>query len=237
MDSSISNHNNTAGKLDYLLECYRAAHEELMLRIKSRDNWLRIQLLSQGVILALAYGIEFQGGSTSAPTPIVLLVAPILSFIIACFYYVEDKLVSVLSRYSAAVSTAEAELRSGKVVLNSAASTQLHSYFSTASLLTGGLYLRVVGQVVIFILLPGLLFLLRINSTPFQSLAPQVQVLESMLNTTFFVFIGIVTKRNFDYRKKGGTPPTKEEVILVDSSPGRQGEPLNANKIANNNDA
>ena len=48
-------------RIDYLFECMRTTREEMLFRIKHRDNWLSAHLVVQAGLLALAQGVEMAG--------------------------------------------------------------------------------------------------------------------------------------------------------------------------------
>jgi hypothetical protein len=56
-------------RTNFLIETSRTSHEELMFRIKQRDDWMKLQLISQGALAALAFGIEVSGVKTASPVP------------------------------------------------------------------------------------------------------------------------------------------------------------------------
>lgn len=84
-------------RVQFLIESSRTSHEELIFRIKHRDDWLKIQLLAQVILLALAFGIEIGGVKATSPIPDVIALAIPTSFILACVYVVEDNLVGYLT--------------------------------------------------------------------------------------------------------------------------------------------
>jgi len=85
--------------MDYLIECHRSTREEILFRVKNRDGWLKLQLLSQAVLLALSGGVKLGGVEAQAAIPNVLSLAVPLSLVFLCLYYRENKLVAHLSTY------------------------------------------------------------------------------------------------------------------------------------------
>lgn len=69
-------------RMAFLVECFRSAHEELMARIRQREEWFKIGLATQVVILAAMSGFEVFGTKTSGaravpPTWLPLISMPI----------------------------------------------------------------------------------------------------------------------------------------------------------------
>jgi len=119
-------------RIDYLIECFKLAKEELLLRFKYREHWLQLQLLAQVVLVALSLGIEIAGVKGPA-TPSVIMLSPAISAILACLYFVDDSLISYIGGYLVALTDAEAELRSGSVkILNWDSSSQVKEYVKQA---------------------------------------------------------------------------------------------------------
>jgi hypothetical protein len=73
-------------RLDYLLECFRSAREELITRIRQRTELFRLQLIAQGIIVALAGGLSLESISVTGPLPDVVALAIPVSFTIATPY-------------------------------------------------------------------------------------------------------------------------------------------------------
>lgn len=70
-----------------------------MFRIKHRDDWMKLQLVSQGALAALAFGIEVSGVKPHLRCPGRLTLAAPVSFVLAVLYCVEDRLVGLLSHW------------------------------------------------------------------------------------------------------------------------------------------
>jgi hypothetical protein len=206
-----------ATKIDFLLEYYRSAREELLMRVKARDNWLKGQLFSQGAILALSQGVEVSGVGTKAQDsqPAVLIIAVALSFVLACFYYVEDTLVAGLSRYTAYVSRAEWKLRGGPFIRTTAGSRQIERFFTH-----GGLQLRLSGQIAAFWVLPLILFVLRLNSTQFKNEGGW-QTVEIILDVIMLLAILGITCFVFFYRRRSGLLVELLTKDLEEAEPGK----------------
>lgn len=148
-------------RIDYLLECYRTSCEQLLFRIKHRDEWLKIQLLAQAIFLALASGIEIGGVKATSPTPTVLALAIPTSLVLAALYVLEDRIISHEVRYIARLSIKEAELSSSPTIIdNLEASPEIRQYAEET------LPIRVVAQVSAFLLIPGGLAIYRFVSRP-----------------------------------------------------------------------
>jgi hypothetical protein len=86
-------------RYEYLLECYRTSNQELLFRCKHRDNWIKIQLLGQVILLSLASGVEISGVRSSTNVQSVLVLALPISVVLLALYSVEDRLVSHIIHY------------------------------------------------------------------------------------------------------------------------------------------
>jgi hypothetical protein len=148
-------------RIDYLLECFRNAREELLFRVKHRDDWIKIQLFTQAVLLALAQGIELGGIRTATPQPTVLTAAPVISLVLAALYYVEDNLIGYLSKYVGAISEAEVKLSQGNFYIsNWDTSAPLREYAKSTR------RLRLVAQSAAFVGIPLVLTAIRVMTFP-----------------------------------------------------------------------
>src|SRR5262245_17061309 len=95
-------------RLTLVTESSRTAHDELMFRIRHRDDWLKLQLLSQAVLAALAFGVEVGGFKTESPVPWALNLAGPISTIFTILYCIEDRLVGLLTHWRGALYRQEA---------------------------------------------------------------------------------------------------------------------------------
>src|SRR3954470_21288225 len=86
-------------RTDYLLECFRTTREELLMRVKHRDSWLKLQLLAQAVILALMSGIILSGVESHNAMPELAWLALPISIVSAGLYFTEDGIICRLSKY------------------------------------------------------------------------------------------------------------------------------------------
>lgn len=127
------------------LETTRA---EILFRIRHRDAWLKLNLLAQATIWALARGVQITGTSSTNPLPDALVLSFPVSFVFAGLYYVEDRLTHYLSRYIASNWPNSWD-----------ASPQLAEYARGVTL-----PLRVVAQVACFLVLPGYLTYLQFGA-------------------------------------------------------------------------
>ena len=148
-------------RIDYLFECMRTTREEMLFRIKHRDNWLSAHLVVQAGLLALAQGVEMAGLKGPKAYPDVLVLALPIAFILACLYFVEDLLISNLCRYSGSLSQAEAALRNSAVEI--ANPDTIRNLRRDGWNITP---LRALAQVVGFMLVPGGLALLHLAQLP-----------------------------------------------------------------------
>lgn len=190
--------NNSTGA-DYLFECFRTAREELLLRVKHRDNWLKTQLLAQGVLLALSQGVEVGGVKAGQPYPDVLALSISISFVLATCYYVEDSLIGFLSKYLGAISKAESMLRQGEwQILNWDVSEQLRQYARQI------LPTRFIAQSIAFMLIPAGLTMFRIvRFTSWEVL----QWIELVVDIALLIMTSFVSIRAYRLRRTTGRMP------------------------------
>ena len=114
---------------DYLLECFRTAHEELLARVKQRDDWIKIQLAAQVTLAALASGIEVLGAKGSVPVVWVAALALPVSLVICLLQSVEDRLIGHLAKYLAGFSVAQDARAGGEApMLNFDASKEVKAF-------------------------------------------------------------------------------------------------------------
>lgn len=93
-----------------MIECFKTAKEELLMRVKRRDEWLKLQLFAQFLLWALAHGITFakiSGGDCEKPLYVVLILSVPIALVMMGLYAVEDGLISRLSKYIGSLSGVE----------------------------------------------------------------------------------------------------------------------------------
>lgn len=148
---------------DYLIECSRAAREEILFRIKHRDSWLKLELYIQAILWALANGIKL-GAESASPVPVALALSLPISFTFACLYFVEDGLISKLSKYVGSLSDLERELsKSDEQIFSWDNSQELRSYAEGYTLM-----IRVLAQLGSFLLIPSYLTFAYLEKIEFQ---------------------------------------------------------------------
>jgi hypothetical protein len=171
-------------RVDYLIECFKLAKEELLLRFAYRERWLQFQLLAQVVLVGLSLGVEI-AGVKGAATPSVVVLSPAISAILVCLYFVDDSIITYIGNYLAAVTAAEAKLRSGGLaILNWDSSHQVKEYVKQA------LIMKYVAQFIAFAIIPLALFLWRVSTFSSWGIATLAEV---AWNVGFLGFIGYVT--------------------------------------------
>jgi len=153
----------------------QTAREELVFRIRHRDSWLKLNLLAQATLWALAKGIQISGTSSTNPIPEALTLAIPVSFVLAGLYHVEDRLIHYLSKYIG---------RSWPQSWD--ASTELREYARGISL-----PIRVVAQVACFGFLPGYLTYLQFGVDWIRGL---VHVL-LLMGIVSMIVIGFIQRR------------------------------------------
>lgn len=176
-----------------ILEYFRSAREEVMLRVKYRDNWLIIQLLSQVVLFALAQGVEIAGVRASGANPIFLFLSIPISLLLASLYHIEDSIIGYIGNYISAIPEAEAEISTRKTVIrNWDASEQFKLYGSRA------LPIRLIAQTVAFLLIPICLSGIRMSSVKTWGL---FQWVELLVNALFAIVVSAILIRGFLLRR------------------------------------
>ena len=176
-------------RIDYLLECFRAAQEEVLLRIKNRDNWLRLQLLSQVALLALSQGIEIAGIKALQPNPDVLALSTAVSLVLAALYFMEDSSVNYLGNYIGALTDAEAELRQRKKkILNWNCSKQGEQHAERV------FRIRYLAQLTAFVIIPITFVGWRILSIAVWGI---LQLIEMVMDVVFLIVILYLTRRGY----------------------------------------
>jgi len=115
----------------YLVEYFKSVREEILLRVKWRDGYLKIQMLAIVVLFGIANRIKVIEEITVSDTehPELLLLTPIISFVLCSLYLIEDNVIGALSEYCRAVCIAEKELNLHP--------TYLRNYDSSHQLLLG----------------------------------------------------------------------------------------------------
>jgi hypothetical protein len=152
MTAKQSVQEETEARISYIVECHRSAHEELMFRVAHRDHWLKLQLLAQATLLALAFGVEIGGIKPDAGLPSAVLLALPTSLVLACLYVVEDRLIGLISRFIGRLSDLEAKISKSSIIIEYVGtSPEIRRYAATA------LRVRVTAQVVAFAVVPSLL--------------------------------------------------------------------------------
>jgi hypothetical protein len=198
-------------RVDYLIECFKLAKEELLLRFKYREHWLELQLLTQVVLVALSLGIEIFGVSGPA-IPNVIALSPAISAIFICLYFVDDSLITYIGGYLVALTDAEAKLRSGRLkILNWNSSDQVKEYVKQA------LIMKYVAQFIAFAIIPLGLFLWRASTFSMWGIA---EIAELVWNIMFFVLIGYVILKSLQRRRSAYLVSGK--TILTLATPSEQ---------------
>lgn len=179
-------------RVDYLIECFKLAKEELLLRFKYREHWLQLQLLAQVVLVALSLGIEIAGVKGPA-TPSIITLSPAISAVFICLYFVDDSLITYIGNYLAALTDAEAELRSGSLkILNWDSSDQVKEYVRQA------LIMKYVAQFIAFAAIPLGLFLWRASTFSTWGIA---ELAEVVWNVAFLAIVGYVIFKSLRRRR------------------------------------
>jgi len=175
---------------EFLLEYYKIAREEIMLRIRTRDNLMKIQLVILIVIAALSLKMNFII-STDKEIPEILILALPISIITCALYFVEDNIIGRLALYSEAVSYAEKEINKSELILfNWEASNQIKDFLKET------LEKRIIAQYIAFLILPFiynvvgiLLFIPKICCDNILSLLLVISIVVSTLSVIFIFYL------------------------------------------------
>ena len=180
-----------------MIECIRTAREELLLRVKHRDDWLKLQLLAQITLLALAGGVRLGGVEASGPLPIVVALSVPVSFVLASLYFVEDRLIGHLSKYIGQLSNDEARLSSStEIIPNWDISKELREYARNT------LPFRAMAQLATFVIVPAGLSILRIGT--FGTSWTNLQIAEVAINSILWLAtFGIAVQVFKSHRRRG----------------------------------
>jgi hypothetical protein len=179
-------------RVDYLIECFKLAKEELLLRFKYRERWLQLQLLAQVALVALSLGIQIAGVKGPA-TPNIIVLSPAISAILICLYFVDDSLITYIGSYLAALTDAESKLRSGSLkILNWESSDQVKEYVRQA------LVMKYVAQFIAFAIIPLGLFLWRASAFSAWEIG---NIAEVAWNVVFLAIVGYVIFKSLRRRR------------------------------------
>ena len=200
--SNSSSTDSTPDRADYLVECHRSGHEELMFRVSHRDNWLKIQMLAQATFLALAFGVEVAGVKATSSIPTVLALALPTALTLACLYVVEDRLIGLISRYIGRLSDLEARLTKSEAVIEYVGSSpEIREYANST------LPFRVLAQVVAFALVPALLSTYRFADLPTLQWYNKAEIVVDVV--CLMVILWLLHVAYKERKKSGRAEPTK----------------------------
>jgi hypothetical protein len=198
--------------IDFLVACFNTARDEILFRVRHRDAWLKINLISQAALLALAVGIKFQVEGSKA-TPEFACLAPVASLVFACMYAVEDRLVGHLGSYIGSLSEAEGVLqgREHMLIVNWDISVQLREDYAKGP----ALKIRLVAQILSFIVIPG-----GISSLWLRTLPPGLVFLLGSLGMGLVLGLaGFVCVKGYRFRRRTGEVSKAKAAIRIVSPP------------------
>ncbi len=178
----------------FLIKCFVKTYEELIFRVKHRDNWLRTQLLAQLIISTLALGgIEIGGVKSALPLPGILALAPMISLVIYIYYMIEENLIGRLSGYISELSGKEQKLSSSETIIhNFDSSIQANHFFEETQ------PQRIFGQAVAFILIPLMLLFVAVQKIPLSFLSMSIFIISLIILS----IIGYLIKKSHDIRSQ-----------------------------------
>lgn len=181
-------------RFQYLIECFRAAHEEGMSRIQKRDSWLQFQLLVQVGLLSIAKGLEISGVRPSSPYPDVLILSSSASAVFVTLYLIENSLVANLSRYVASLSQIEARLSGKEMIPNWDASLHYRSNY-----IKDTLPYRFLAQLISFLLIPLGITIFRLFGVNYQQ---RTVIAEASLHAVLFAYVFYIIILNYKRRAR-----------------------------------
>lgn len=181
-------------RLQYLIECFKAAHEEGMFRIQKRDKWLQSQLLVQVGLLSIARGLEISGVKAASPYPDVLVLSSAASAVFVTLYLIENSLIANLSKYVASLSELEKNFGGGKIIPNWDASQNY-----VGNYIRDTLPFRLVAQFMTFLLIPLGITTFRILSVPYRK---SVVAAEALVHAVLFVYVLFIILLNYKRRSR-----------------------------------
>jgi hypothetical protein len=136
-------------KIEFTLKCFRSAREEIIVRVKSRDNHVKYQLFAQAVLLGLTEGIKLGGVESKAAIPHVAFLAIPISLIFWVLYFSEDRLVGQLSAYcKRIIKELEIKNADGKIIDSWDGSIKAFGYMKMR------IVTRVIIHIVVFFVIP-----------------------------------------------------------------------------------
>jgi hypothetical protein len=199
-------------RLQYLIECFRAAHGEGLFRIQKRDNWLQYQLLVQVGLVAIARGLEISGIRAPTPYPDVLILSSAASVIFATLYLIENSLIGNLSRYVAYLSELELKLSGEQLMIPNWDASDTYRFIHTKDTLP----FRLIAQLMSFLFIPLGITIVRLYSLSSKGLPIKAEIL---LHIIFFSYVLGIIILNYKRRRRNadniaqpdsstnGTPP------------------------------
>jgi hypothetical protein len=203
--SKLDRTQDSSSGVDYLLECFRTAREELLIRVKHRDHWLELELLAQGLILAVSQGLDVAGITALKPLPDLLAAAIPIAPIFATLYFVEDSLIGYLGRYIGAITKSEAIMRQRPVqIANWDMSPQLRHYAQHT------LPIRLAAQAIAFMVIPTGLAAFGLSQVPVWG---PFQRGELIVNFFLLCMIAATGVRSFTFRLQTGREDTSALLI------------------------
>lgn len=133
-----------------MIEAYvNRVKDEMLLRFKTRDNLLKLQLIIQSTIFLLSKDFEVFGIKSSGEVKHIVILSPAISLLCCLMYFNEDRIIGLLSKYLHNMS--DRLEGSSKFSINYPlwdASMELCEYFRT------GLIYRVFIQLISFTIFP-----------------------------------------------------------------------------------
>ena len=179
--------------MEYLLECFKTAREELLHRVKHRDNYLKLHLLVQGILFCLYKNIKIAGVETASPLHFSLYLSVPLTFIFALLYYTEDRLIGHLGSYIGQLSNVAKKNETQDEIYNWDASPQLLEYSKTT------LVYRFLAHLSAFVIIPGILLNFYYDCTISWN---KVELTGFIAQITILFFLAGLSIKEYIFRKR-----------------------------------
>lgn len=205
---------DSQSRLNYLLACFHSSQEELLTRVKQREEWIKLQLVAQVVILALANGVKLMGAEPTSRVLWVSTLALPVSVVFYLLYVVEDRLIKHLADYIGDLSSLEARINSAKdLIPNFDNSHHLKAFFRET------LIYRIISQFVVFVLIPGGVALAYRWGNPPRGIVDWVLAGTDVILGFVLLVVLILTAR-FRFRQNKDVISTPDRRTAGHASPG-----------------
>jgi hypothetical protein len=189
----------------YLKEAYSKTYDELLFRIRTRDNWIKVQLVCQLTLVAVSSGLKLQIINNDHPLPNALSFCIPVSFVVFLLFQIEETIIALLSRYLGEMSAAEEALNPGYLVHNFDSSVAVSDFWTKSQVF------RTLSISVIFLLIPAILWLYRAYAIKYDISF----IFEAAISFIFLGFIATNIVRAHNARRQNARSAPKLDADLV----------------------